>query len=511
MKSRREQELEIENKRLRKENEELKKTVKIQQKQLKQKDEQLEDLEKSNKIKENRELKRENGILKSDLKKANEVIKEKNNEIANLVARIKKDSTNSSKPSSTDSICTKRVHIVSNRKKGGKNGGQFIHKGHTFSKEDVEKLKGQENVVYELKEIGKKNKKYKSKYVVDLKVLTTITEYRYYEQEDGTYDIPVDMLPEVQYGPISKALMCYLSAEMMAPLNKISSFFKQITNGAFKLSEGTIVNVQKSLDKKLTPVVEEIKNRLIKAEVLHVDETGVRINGKLNWLHTACTNDLVYYEVDEKRGEEAIDNIGILAYFVNILVHDHWKSYYKKEYMTHAECNAHILRYLKGILEIGKQKDIEDLIKLFVKMNEDKKHAVENGSTKFDDSVIEEYYTTYTNILNGWRKDLNGRMKKTKNIEYFKDELNLLNRLEEYKDNHLLFIRNFEVPFDNNLAERSLRMIKTKTKVSGGFKTDGGAKTFAKIRSFFSTCKSQTSNIIESTMNVFEGNEYELA
>lgn len=177
--------------------------------------------------------------------------------------------------------------------------------------------------------------------------------------------------------------------------------------------------------------------------------------------------------------------------------------------MTHAECNAHILRYLKGILEIGKQKDIEDLIKLFVKMNEDKKHAMQNGATKFDDSVIEEYYTTYTNILNSWRKDLNGRMKKTKNTEYFKDELNLLSRLEEYKDNHLLFIKNFEVPFDNNLAERSLRMIKTKTKVSGGFKTDGGAKTFAKIRSFFLTCKSQTSNIIESTINVFEGNEYE--
>ena len=319
------------------------------------------------------------------------------------------------------------------------------------------------------------------------------------------------MLPEVQYGPMSKALMCYLGSEMMAPLNKISSFFKQITKGAFKLSEGTIVNAQKSLNKKLTPIVEEIKNRLIKAEVLHVDETGVRINGKLNWLHTACTNDFVYYEVDEKRGEEAIDNIGILAYFVNILVHDHWKSYYKKEYMTHAECNAHILRYLKGILEIGKQKDIEDLIKLFVKMNEDKKQALENGKTKFDNSVIEEYYTTYTNILNSWRKDLNSRMKKTKNTEYFKDELNLLNRLEEYKDNHLLFIKNFEVPFDNNLAERSLRMIKTKTKVSGGFKTDGGAKTFAKIRSFFSTCKSQTSNIIESTMNVFEGKEYEFA
>ena len=511
MKSRREQELELEVKRLKKENEELKKTVKIQQKQLKQQNELLEDVEKSSKIKENRELKRKNELLKDDLNKANEIIKEKDNEIKLLVARIQKDSTNSSKPSSTDSIYKKPIHVVSSRKKGGKNGGQWNHKGHTFSKEDVEKLKNEENVVYELKEVGIKSKNYKSKYLVDIKILTTITEYRYYEKEDGTYDIPVNMLPNVQYGPISKALMCYLGSEMMAPLNKIRSFFKQITKNVFKLSEGTIVNTQKALDTKLTPIVAEIKARLINAGVLHVDETGVRINGVLNWLHTCCTKDLAYYEVNKKRGEEAIDAIGILSYFVNILVHDHWKSYYKKTHITHAECNAHILRYLKGILEIGQQKDVEELIKLFVEMNEVKKQAIENGCNKLDDKDIEMYSAKYSQILRNWRKELNKRMSKAKNTDYFKDELNLLNRLEEYKENHLLFLKNFEVPFDNNLAERNLRTIKTKVKVAGGFKTEGGAKTFAKIRSFFVTCKSRTSNIIDATIKIFEGEGYEFA
>lgn len=238
---------------------------------------------------------------------------------------------------------------------------------------------------------------------------------------------------------------------------------------------------------------------------------GVRINGELNWLHTCCSKDFVYYEVNKKRGTEAIDAIGILAYFVNILVHDHWKPYYKKTQMTHAECNAHILRYLKGILSVIEQKDVDDLIKLFVEMNETKKQAIEENCTRFDDSIIEDFSNRYTKILKSWRKDLNKRMSKVKETKMFTDELNLLNRLEEYKENHLLFIKDFKVPFDNNPGERALRMIKSKVKISGGFKTEEGAQTFAKIRSFISTCKLKTENVIDELIKIFEGNEYEFA
>ncbi len=238
---------------------------------------------------------------------------------------------------------------------------------------------------------------------------------------------------------------------------------------------------------------------------------GVRINGKLNWLHTCCNKEYVYYEVNAKRGTEAIDAIGILTYFVNILVHDHWKSYYKETQMTHAECNAHILRYLKGILIIIEQKDVDDLIKLFVEMNETKKQALKENCTKFEESIIEDFSNRYSNILKSWRKDLNKRMTKIKETKMFTEELNLLNRLEEYKENHLMFIKNFDVPFDNNPAEKSLRIIKTKTKVSGGFKTEEGAKTFAKIRSFISTCKIRTENVIEELVKIFEEREYKFA
>ena len=267
---------------------------------------------------------------------------------------------------------------MSSRKAGGKNGGQLNHKETTFTRKEVEELikdRKNNNIKYKVKYVGnKKSGKYKSKYILDMEVVTTITEIRYYE-ENGKYNIPKNKEAEVQYGSTAKALMCYFTTEMMAPLNKTRSFFRQVTNNIFKISEGTIVNTQKALDSKLTPVVEEIKERLIKSGVLHVDETGVRINGKLNWLHTCCTKDYVYYEVNSKRGTDAIEAIGILSYFVNILVHDHWKPYYKNTQMTHAECNAHILRYLKGILITIEQKDVNDLIKLFVEMNETKKKS----------------------------------------------------------------------------------------------------------------------------------------
>lgn len=507
--------LEKENQKLRNKNKDLESEKKTLKNKLKIANEYIEDLKKENKTKEYKEAMRKNSLLRDEINSLKEEITSKETAIKNLTVQLKKDSTNSSKPSSTDNIYKKKVHIVSSRKVGGKNGGQWKHKGTTFSKEEVEKIlekaKKEENtrIKYQIEHVGnKKSGKYKSKYVVDVEMVTTITEYRYYEDEKGKYNIPKNREAEVQYGSTTKALMCYFTTEMMAPLNKTRSFFKQITKGIYKLSEGTIVNTQKALDKRLTPVVEEIKQRLIKAKVLHVDETGVRINGKLNWLHTCCNKEYVYYEVNAKRGTEAIDSIGILAYFVNILVHDHWKSYYKENHMTHAECNAHILRYLKGILIVADQKDVEKLIELFVEMNEAKKKAIEEKCTKIENTIIEYFSNRYSNIVKSWRKDLNKRMSKVSDTKNFTDELNLLNRLEEYKENHLLFIKDFDVPFDNNLAEKSLRMIKSKTKISGGFKTEEGAKTFAKIRSFIATCKIRTENVIDELVKIFEESEY---
>lgn len=469
-----------------------------------------EDLKK--RLKENSNLKLENDLLKAKVKELENQIEKNTTVIQNLKVRINKDSFNSSKPSSTDNIYHKEKHINNGRKKGGKTGGQYGHVGVTLDEEYIKGLIREKKVKHVVIECGNKNNKnYKSKYVCDTEITAVVYEYRYYEEEDGSYSIPKEMMPIVQYGSNAKALMIYLTNELMCPLNKTALFMQSISNHYFKYSEGTIVNTQRNLDKRLQPLVEEIKKGLIQSKVLHVDETGVRVNGVLKWLHTYCTKDLVYYGANDKRGGDAIDDFGILQYFVNVLVHDHWKSYYTKgTHMTHAECNAHILRYLKGVFEIVKLNCVENLISLFVKMNEDKKKAIYEGKACFTEEEIKSYEKEYDRLLSLWGTDLNNRLRKAKDPKIFDDERTLHDRIVEYKENHLLFIKDFDVPFDNNSAERALRMIKTKLKVSGGFRTDKGTERFANARSFMMTSKIREENILSNLVSLFRGEHYSI-
>lgn len=491
--------------------------LKSQKKTLKSKlqiaNEYAEDLKKNNKIKENEKLKLKISILSAEKEKLKSELATQIMTINNLTTRLNKDSSNSSKPSSSDNIYKKKIHINSNREKGGKNGGQFGHKGNTFNEKDIKELLKNENVKHEIIDVGNiENPNYKSKYVCDIETTLVIKEYRYHENKKKKYDIPINMLPIVQYGPYTKALMVYVTDELMSPLNKTVSFMQSLTKGKYKISEGTIVNTQRAIDKILMPIVEDIKEKLIGAKILHSDETGVRVNGELKWLHAYCSDKLFYYAGHEKRGSEAMKDIGILEFFTGILVHDHWKSYYKEtSHMTHAECNAHILRYLKSVLEITKYKDVENLIKLLVKMNEEKNKAIENNESYFTEETIKLYEAEYMKYLTSWGMDLNKRISKSKNPKVFDDERTLHDRLVEFKEPHLLFIKNFEVPFDNNFGERAIRMVKGKINSCGGFRTMEGLDRFARARSFMMTSKYRKENILDNLVNLFSGEKYNLS
>lgn len=501
------QKLELENRDLKVEKKTLKSKLQIA-------NESIEDLRKNNKIEENEKLKLEISILKAENDALKSQLSKNNQTITNLKTRINKDSSNSSKPSSTDSIYTKKIHNNNNRQKGGKTGGQYGHKGVTLSEEYIKELITEKKVKHIVKDIGDiENPKYKSKYICDVEITPVIIEYRYHQDEEKKFNIPKNMLPVVQYGTFSKSLMLYATSELMCPLNKTATFMQCLTNGLYKFSEGTIVNVQKNVDVLLNPIVEDIKQRLIDSKILHVDETGVRVNGKLKWLHAYCSDDkLFYYEGHDKRGTEAIDDIGIIEFFTNILVHDHWKSYYTVgSHLTHAECNAHILRYLKSILDIVKSKDVEELLELLVKMNDDKKKAIEDEHENFTNEEIKEYETKYIQILASWGEDLNSRIGKSENPKVFDDEKNLHDRLVEYEKEHLLFIHNFEVPFDNNFGERAIRMVKGKINACGGFRTMDGLNRFAKIRSFIMTSKYREENVLSNLVTLLSGEEYKLS
>lgn len=303
-----------------------------------------------------------------------------------------------------------------------------------------------------------------------------------------------------------KAFVSMLINEEYVAIDRCSKFIKEITNGQIDLSNGTIVNITKELAKKSQDSVETIKQHLIEASIAHSDETGVRINGEQHWLHTLCNEEYVSYGVHKKRGKEAIEEMELLKFFTGILMHDHFKPYYQYEQMTHAECNAHILRYLKSVVDVFHRKETEEFLAFLVELNKRKKELIKQGKKQIEETELLEIENKYKELLENWKTAYYEYIKKVEIVNKpLEEERCLFERLLEYQENHLLFIKNFNVPFDNNMAERALRMIKTKKNVSGGFRNKNLAENFCDIRSLFGSGKKQGKNIFEMAKQVLNG------
>ena len=454
------------------------------------------------------ELVKENQKLRSDLAKANQTIE-------NLTARIKKNSKNSSKPSSTDSIYTKEVHDC-REKTGKKVGGQKGHKGHT-----LEMLKEPTKIIDKKIEhcecggIVASGDTYKAKQLVDIRIEVDVIEERVYEgkcSKCGKYHwgkFSEEFKNPIQYGNNIKALTSLLIDEGYIALNRCANMIADITKGKIKVTQGAIINFRKELVNNSSAIIEIIRQNLIEAEILHVDETGVRVAGGLEWLHTATTNKFTLYQVQKGRKPDTIDDMKILSYFVGILMHDHFNAYYSHKTMTHAECNAHILRYLKAVIECFDRKGAARLLDFLVMINDEKKIAIQYGFESFSDKRTLEIEEEYIEILDDWEEEflqhINGKGLTTG----LTDEKNLFSRLKEYKNEHLLFIKDFRVPFDNNMAERSLRMIKTKLKVSGCFRGEDRGSNFATIRSVIETAKKHKMNLHDTLVKIFNKEKIE--
>ncbi|MCU0680612.1 MAG: IS66 family transposase [Planctomycetes bacterium] len=462
------------------------------------------------------ELEVENKMLKDKIVEKDKEIDELKLTVSNLTARLKKDSTNSSKPSSTDGF-NKKIHN-SREKSTKKPGGQFGHTGHGLelfqNPSEIIEIKDEKCdcgkiILYNPNCLSAKQK-------VDIEILTKITEYQVFEGicegcgKRHTSEFPDEIINTVKYGENLKSLVAMLSNEGMVSISRTVEMVSGLTDNKINLSEGTVVNINYELAKNCEPIVEEIKDALIKANVLFVDETGVRINGKLKWVHTVCTDDTTLYMVDAKRGNEATAAIDILPYFVGILMHDHFKAYYKYTTMDHAECNAHIIRYLKNIIEIFQRTEAEELLTFLVEANNTKKNEIINGRPSFTAEKIDELENKYSDILERWQKKYQDELANLKVSKYHNEEKCLIKRLIEYKEEHLRFIKDFQVPFDNNTAERALRMIKTKSKVSGGFRSEKGSSSFAKIRSVIATAKKRGENVYQLFGKLFSGKEITL-
>jgi transposase len=245
----------------------------------------------------------------------------------------------------------------------------------------------------------------------------------------------------------------------------------------------------------------EVAARLQKAPVLHVDESGLRVAGRLHWLHVIGTAEWTLYGVHRRRGAQAMEAMGVLPGFEGWMVHDFWKPYFVFDCL-HALCNEHLLRELKFLSEECGQGWAARLSELLCRTHR-RKQAQGPISRKEEDRLLRDYYR----ILEEGRK-AHPRREPGQGRSAQSKAANLLDRLEDFEPCILAFAGEAEVPFTNNQAERDIRMIKVKQKISGCFRTFKGAEIFARVRSYLSTCRKQGHNLWQALQRAVQGQPF---
>lgn len=308
---------------------------------------------------------------------------------------------------------------------------------------------------------------------------------------------PAHLQAPVQYGKRILALSSVLNNDYRLPFGKISLLFSDLYGYAF--NPATVIRANEKLYEQLAPLETHIKERLLASAVVHFDETGMRVAGKLAWFHTACSDSFTYLFVHHKRGRQALsDALSLLKDFTNWAVHDCWSSYFGFDKCAHALCNAHLLRELFALSEQGSKwaTQMRDLLlELYQKSEKGTKIVAHK----------QHWFTKYRLICQIADKQEPPGEKKARGKPKNSKGRNLLNRLLTHQQAVLAFAFVEKVPFTNNLAEQAIRPVKIKQKVAMCLRTFRGAQVYARIQGFISTLRKQGRNILQSVIDVYEG------
>lgn len=422
-----------------------------------------------------------------------------------LMARLGLNSGNSSRPPSSDPHRKRKEKKPSDKKAGGQRG----HIGATLKKVEqpdaIELLKIDQRTLPRggrYRDVG-----FEWRQVIDIEFTTVVTEYRAQVLEDDhgkrfVAPFPAHVTRPVQYGINLKAHAVYLSQFQLIPYQRIQDHFADQMD--IDLSVGTLCNFNEQAYALLEKFDRIAVNHLAAADQMHADETGININGKGRWLHSASNAQWTHYRAHDHRGTKAMNDIGILPRFHGILCHDHFKPYFTYS-CRHALCNAHHIRELERAWEQDKQAWAQRMKCLLDEMNV----AVHEAGGQLAPDAAQAYRETYRKVLADAAEECpppdkahhagkRGRQKRSK-------ARNLLERLINFETETLRFMEDPIVPFTNNQAENDIRMTKVQQKISGCFRSMEGAQVFCRIRGYLSTCRKHGVSASEALRLLFKG------
>lgn len=416
----------------------------------------------------------------------------RDDKITELQARLNKDSHTSGKPPSSDGL---KKRTVSLRKPGeNKAGAQDNHPGHTLKMVENPDVVVRHAIQGDCtcgKCLSGARLRVERRQVVDIKIVRVVTEHRVeiadcecgeQWEADCPYSAPV------QYGEGVQAALVYLREQQHLSFDRVQQTCTDLFG--FTPGDGTTSSAIERCVELLGPTEASIKNGIEQGPVQNNDESGLRVEGSNHWVHVASTPSLTYLFVHKKRGRKAIEELGTLNGYQGISIHDRYASYFVF-LCLHGLCNQHLLRDLKHLSENLGLAWAADMAQLLLQANEIK----QDWKGLVPPKIIEEIRTAYDEELvraqlqiKAWPADSQQAKESTKLIMVFK----------ERKDQVLLFLSRPEVPFTNNQAEQDIRMVKLRQKISGGFRTLGGARNMCSIRGFISTCRKQGLNIFQA-------------
>lgn len=432
-------------------------------------------------------------------------------EVADLKRRLAANSRNSSRPPSSDGLAKPPVRKSLRRPSGRKPGGQPGHDGGrlspvaapdevlTYSPESCDGCGGdlsgapvqgsERRQVFDLPEIR-------------LRVVEHVAEHRRCGcGHQTTAAFPAGVSAPTQYGPSVRALAMYLIARQHLPYQRAAELFADWLGAP--VSTGTLATYITQGAADLQGFLDEVHRRLITAPVAHFDETGARVDGRLRWLFAASTDQLTFYALHDKRGKDGIDHAGVLPNFTGVAVHDGFKPYRRYDNAGHALCNAHHLRELQGVIEQDpdhKQTWARQMDRLLRDLQLAVAAATDAGHDDLDVLQLAGYRIAYEQIIaTGYRENpLNAIRTGQRGFIAQSPARNLLCRLDAYHEDVLRFAHDLRVPFDNNIVERDIRMVKLQQKISGCWRTSTGADHFLALRAYLSTTRKQGRHILDA-------------